>query len=171
MALTLEEAIQRFLKTDHTEMKPMVNNFVDGAVDVTDSQLGYFAVLNDTEDVLIMLGWSNTAMDNCSIIDKPLVYPLEQTGVWGDCIRERGPVMINDYQNCERPTKKGYPAEHVHVVRHMNLPIWEGEHMAGILGVGNKPTDYTDDDAHAMQQYAQAVWDVVKKGVSNAMQE
>ena len=169
MAVSVSEAVEAFLEADRTELKAFVDCFVDGAVNITSSKLGYFAAMNDAGDELIMLGWSRTAMKMCSIIDKPLRYPLEQTGVWGDCIREKGPVVINDYQNCERPTRKGYPSGHIHVVRHMNIPIWEDDRTVGILGVGTKEEDYTEEDIQSLQAYAQEVWDVVKQGVAHAV--
>jgi hypothetical protein len=78
-------------------------------------------------------------------------------------------VITNDYENCTRVTKKGYPDGHVHVERHMNVPIMCGERIRGILGVGNKTEEYTAADAAALQAYANAAWlifDQVKQGPS-----
>ncbi len=44
---------------------------------------------------------------------KPIVYPIEKTGLWGDGVHEKRPVVTNDYKSLVRPTKKGYPAGHV----------------------------------------------------------
>ena len=81
---------------------------LEEAVRLTGSQLGYLAFMNEDESVLTMHSWSKTAMEECAITDKPLVYPLETTGLWGEAVRQRQPVITNDYA-APNPLKKGYP--------------------------------------------------------------
>jgi GAF domain-containing protein len=139
-----------------------VDLFISIAAELSDSKLSYFAVVNEDETELIMLGWSKTAMEECKVVDKPITYPLETTGLWGDCVRQRQPVITNNYQTCQKETKKGYPEGHVKVVHHMNVPIWSDSRIVGVLGVGNKETPYTQDDADNLCEYAQAVWLAVR---------
>ncbi|MBI5250084.1 MAG: GAF domain-containing protein [Desulfomonile tiedjei] len=115
-----------------------VDMYVDEAIKITDSKIGYFAILSWGEDELTMLGWSKTAMEACKSITKPIKYRLVETGLWGDCVRVRRAVVTNDYASSNNPNKKGYPSGHVVVVRHMNVPINQGPKIRGILGVGNK---------------------------------
>jgi GAF domain-containing protein len=145
--------------------RQVVNCIVEEAIRLTSSKIGYFALLNEAEDELKMLGWSKSAMNACAMIDKPIIYPLEQTGLWGDCVRERGPVIVNDYAESTRVTKKGYPPGHVELIRHMNVPMHGGGRLAGILGVGNKDADYTDADAAALQKLADDVWRIVRNRI------
>jgi two-component system, OmpR family, phosphate regulon sensor histidine kinase PhoR len=129
---------------------------------LTQSTLSYFATMNPAEDVLTMIGWSKTAMANCGIMDKPIVYKLEDTGLWGDAVRERNAVITNDYKSLVKPTKKGYPDGHVNVRRHMNLPVFENRKVALVVGVGNKPTDYTTEDAQNLTDLMNEVWKTLK---------
>jgi hypothetical protein len=41
--------------------------------------------------------WSDSAMLECAMIDKPIVYRVEDTGLWGEAIRRRKPVITNDW--------------------------------------------------------------------------
>jgi GAF domain-containing protein len=122
--------------------------------------MAYFAVIDQDKDELIMLGWSKSAMAACQMQIKPIHYPIEATGLWGDCVRERGPVITNDYANCRRPTKKGYPEGHVQVDRHMNVPVMADTEIVGILGVGNRGEPYSEDDAALLQSFANAAWPI-----------
>jgi hypothetical protein len=101
-------------------------------------------------------------MMSCAMMTKPIVYKMEDTGLWGDAVRERKPVITNDYKSLVKPTKKGYPQGHVNVRRHMNLPIFEGKHIALVIGVGNKLAEYTNDDAKTLQEFMDAVWKLLK---------
>ena len=118
--------------------------------------------MNDDEDILTMIGWSKTAMDACSSIDKPIVYLLEETGLWGDAVRERQPVITNDYKNLQKPTKKGYPEGHVNVIRHMNIPVFQGDKIVAVCGVGNKEAEYTQSDGEMLIAFMDSVYPVLK---------
>jgi GAF domain-containing protein len=159
----MEKAIEKLAGMTKARKQAVVDALVEESVRVMQSTIGYFAVMNDSEDVLTMLGWSKSAMGACSMIDKPIVYPIEETGLWGDAVRERKAVVTNDYAGCKKPTKKGYPEGHIKVVRHMNVPVWENDHIAGVLGVGNKETNYTDADAQTLQDLANRAWEFVKR--------
>jgi len=129
---------------------------------LTQSTLSYFATMNAGEDVLTMIGWSKSAMVNCSMIDKPIVYNLPDTGLWGDAVRERKPVITNDYPGLVKPTKKGYPKGHVNVRKHMNLPILENGKVVMVVGVGNKSDEYNMEDAHVLEEFMNEVWKTLK---------
>jgi len=165
----LEKCINEVLANKDKSMQELISSFVEQATVLTKSEIGYFAVMNSSEDVLVMIGWSITAMSNCSIIDKPIVYALSETGMWGDAVRERKAVVTNDYANLEKETKKGYPSGHVNVIRHFNIPIWEDNHITGILGVGNKSSDYDDNDVENLQKFTQELWSTIKKEVPNEL--
>ncbi len=167
----IEPFISNVLAKKDTSMQELISSFVEEATNLTKSELSYFAVMNSVEDTLVMIGWSKTAMSNCSVIDKPIVYALTDTGLWGDCVRERKPVVTNDYKNLQKPTKKGYPAGHVEVIRHFNIPIFEDEHIAGVLGVGNKADDYTEEDVADLQEFANTLWETIKKEVPNELMQ
>ena len=129
---------------------------------LTGSTISYFATMNPAEDVLTMIGWSNSAMANCSMIDKPIVYKLVETGLWGDAVRERKAVITNDYKNLVKPTKKGYPEGHVNVRKHMNLPIFDHGKVVLVAGVGNKAGDYTLEDAKILESFMTEAWKILK---------
>jgi GAF domain-containing protein len=129
---------------------------------LTGSTISYFATMNAREDVLTMIGWSKSAMMNCSMIDKPIVYKLTDTGLWGDAVRERKAVITNDYKALVKPTKKGYPVGHVNIKRHMNLPVIENGRVVLVVGVGNKATDYGQADVALLQALMTEAWKVLK---------
>jgi PAS domain S-box-containing protein len=135
---------------------------VEGAGSVTESPLGYLAFLNDDESELSMYAWSRSAMKECAIRDKPIVYKTAKTGLWGEAVRQRRAVITNDYA-APNPAKKGYPQGHPEIVRHMNVPIMDGGHIVLVAGVANKPADYTDTDVQELLLLMQSLWLVIKR--------
>ena len=132
---------------------------------ITGSTIGYVAVMDDTETELTMVGWSMSAMADCKMIDKPIVYALKDTGMWGDAVRERKAVVTNDYKSLVKPTKKGYPAGHVEVKRHFNIPVFEGAKIVAVAGVGNKPSDYSSADVTTLTSFMNEAWKVLRNKI------
>lgn len=157
----MEESLQRLRENKGASLKRMADVLIAEAIQLTGSKIGYFATLNKWEHLLTMISWSKSAMAMCSMTNKPIVYPVENTGLWGDCVRERRSVITNDYKHCARPTKKGTPEGHVPVQRHMNVPLMDGESIKGVLGVGNREDDYTKAHAELLQAFANAAWPLV----------
>ena len=157
----MQKAIEQVKKSQKMPAKFFFNVLLGEVERLLESPISYFASVEDNEHTLIMRGWSRNVMDACSTIEKPLVYKLEETGLWGDAVRERGIVITNDYKGCKKPTKKGHPEGHVNVVRHMNIPITKNGVIVGVTGVGNKATDYTEADGKKLIEIMDKVWDIV----------
>jgi GAF domain-containing protein len=136
----------------------LVTFFLEEAIKITGSKISYLYAVNEAEDELIGMGWSKSAMAECSMFNKPVVYKLAETGIWGDALRERQPIITNDYPTCPKPTKKGIPQGHVPIERHMNIPVFVGDKIVAVTGVGNKPVDYTQGDVKAFSVFAQYFW-------------
>jgi PAS domain S-box-containing protein len=135
---------------------------LDQAVRLTRSQLGYLAFVNEDESVLTMHSWSKTAMSQCKIVDKPIVYPVHQTGLWGEAIRQRRPVITNDYQ-APNPLKKGCPEGHVSILRHMNVPVFSGRRIVAVAGVGNKQEPYDESDVRQLTLLIEGMWKIIER--------
>jgi len=135
---------------------------LEEAIRLTESKIGYLAFLNEDETVMTMYAWSKTAMEECRISDKPIIYPVETTGLWGEAVRQRRPITTNDYQ-APNPWKKSYPEGHVHITRHMNIPVFDGERIVLVAGVGNKPTDYNESDVNQLTLLMEGMWRIIQR--------
>jgi len=118
--------------------------------------------MNEDETILTMHAWSKQAMKECAMIDKPIVYPVEETGLWGEAVRQRRPVITNDY-HAPNPLKKGHPTGHVAVDRHMNVPIFSDGRIVVVAGVANKQRQYNDGDIAQLQLLIGEMWKLVEK--------
>ncbi len=135
---------------------------LEKAIELTGSTIGYLAFMNEDETVLSMYSWSKQAMKECLIESKPLVYPVETTGLWGEAVRQRQPIITNDYL-APNPVKKGYPEGHVHVRRHMNIPLFDGDRIVLVAGVGNKEEPYGDPDIKQLTLLMDGMWKIIKQ--------
>ncbi len=135
---------------------------LEEAVRLTESKIGYLAFMNADETELTMHAWSKSAMEQCQIIDKPIVYQVDQTGLWGEAVRQRKPVITNDYA-APNPAKKGCPEGHVSVTRHVNVPIFDGSRIVLVAGVGNKQDPYDESDIRQLTLLMQGMWQLIQR--------
>ena len=130
---------------DEKSLKEVADAVLEAATKLTDSPIGYLALLDEGEKVLTMHAWSSQAMDSCAVPEPTRIFPLESTGLWGEAVRQRKPIITNDYA-ASNPLKRGLPEGHIPLTRHMNVPLFDGERIVALLGVGNKKRDYLDID-------------------------
>ncbi|AEH60236.1 multi-sensor signal transduction histidine kinase [Methanosalsum zhilinae DSM 4017] len=134
---------------------------LEEAIKLTQSKIGYLAFLNSAENTLTMHSWSQRAMKECEISSKQHLYPLEETGLWGEAVRRREAVITNDYESS--PLKRGYPEGHVRIIRHMNVPIFDGQKIVALAGVGNKEEDYDQTDVKQLKLLMEGMWKIIQR--------
>ncbi len=140
----------------------LLQAFLDEAEALTSSEIGFFHFVEPDQKTLTLQAWSsNTLANMCTAEGEGRHYPIEQAGVWVDCAREGRPVIHNDYAS--QPHRKGMPEGHAPVVREMVVPVYREGKIVAILGVGNKPTDYVDDDVQSISDLASLAWDIISR--------
>ena len=163
-ALTVQRMESLLALSQMSDPSPdaFIAKVIEDAIRLTRSEIGYLAVLNEDESIMTMQYWSRSAHASCKMVDKPIVYPVEKTGLWGEAVRQRKPVVTNDY-SAPNPHKRGTPEGHVPVKRHMNIPVFHGQRIVAVAGVGNKRTDYDESDVRQLQLLMEGWWQIVMR--------
>jgi PAS domain S-box-containing protein len=130
---------------------------LEEAVRLTKSHSGYLAFVNADETVLTMHAWSKTAMAECHMEQRPLVFPVASTGLLGEPVRQRRPIIVNDY---EQPSllKRGSPDGHIAIKRHMGIPVFDGDRIVAVAGVANKEEEYSNSDVRQITLLMEGMW-------------
>jgi len=135
---------------------------IDRVGELTGSPIGFYHFYEGDQTTIFLGGWSTrTRRDFCKAAGEGTHYPLSQAGVWADCIRERRPVIHNDYASL--PHRKGLPPGHAPVDRELVVPVFIGERIVAVMGVGNKPQDYTENDVHVVSYLAEVAWHITER--------
>ncbi|MCX6678628.1 MAG: ATP-binding protein [Methanothrix sp.] len=155
------EALQRLNQMDEASIQEIADFALEAGVKLTGSKLGYLAFVDEEEKTLFMHSWSKKAMQECDIEHKRIVYHLQETGLWGEAIRQRKAVITNDYASC--PQRRGTPAGHVKIVRHMNVPIMDKSKIVIVAGLGNKVEEYDDSDVRQLTLLMSGMWKIMQR--------
>jgi PAS domain S-box-containing protein len=128
--------------------KAIYDFILEKIVRMTRSGYGFFGLLDADEKVMTIHAWSGEAMKDCGMVDKPVEYRIDEVGIWGEAVRQRKPLIVNDY-SAPHQARKGYPSGHVPLTRLMVVPTFSGGRIVTVAAVANKVDGY--DDADLMQ--------------------
>ncbi|MCC8987567.1 MAG: PAS domain-containing protein, partial [Candidatus Contendobacter sp.] len=158
--MRLKAMFEMSQQSDQMDERELLQRGIEEAVRLTGSEIGYLHFVNDDQETIQLYTWSADTLKHCTAVYESH-YPISMAGVWADTARRRGPVVHNDYQNL--PDRRGYPAGHAHLVRHLGVPVVEGDQVRIMLGVGNKPTNYDQSDEHELQLIGDDLWRIVMR--------
>lgn len=162
--LARQEVLLKLKKMGGCSFQEIIDYAREEAVRLTKSKIGYIAFPTPDETTLIMHSWSKSSVRECSIDEQNRlhVYPVHRTGLWGEAIRQRKPLILNNYQ-FPSSLKKGFPKGHVRLSRYMHVPIFDGGRIVIVIGVGNKEDDYDANDIFNLMLLMQGLWEVIQK--------
>jgi len=135
---------------------------LEASLSTMQSEVAFIGMIDESESTMTIHRWSKDAMARCAIDDKPIIYPVSQAGSWGECIRRRQAVLVNDYQ-APHPGKKGLPEGHVPIRRFLAVPVMDKGRVALAAAVANKAKDYTKDDVKAFNSLLAKMWEIFKR--------
>lgn len=138
-----------------TSERTVMQQAVDLAVQLTDSNVGYIHYVNPDQDSIELCTWSTGSIENCTVIfDRH--YPLSKAGIWADTARFSSPQVHNDYP--AEPMRRGLPPGHTTVTRHLGVPAVTHDGVRLLMGVGNAARPYDEADVAVAQQIVDAAW-------------
>ncbi len=145
----------------HT-LNELLRKTLDEVAEISGSRIGFYHFVEKDQKTLSLQAWSTRTLNEfCETEGYDRHYSIDQAGVWVDCVREKRPIVHNDYASL--PHRKGIPAGHAPVIRELTVPVVKDDLIVAILGVGNKDSDYTDDDVRTVSFIADVTWEIVSK--------
>ncbi len=145
----------------HT-LNELLTKTLDEIEALTHSQIGFYRFLLPDRETSLLQAWSTQTKDKfCQVPGEELHHKVSTAGVWADCVRRKEPVIYNDY--AALPHKKGLPEGHAEVSRVLTAPVMRDGKVVAIVGVGNKATDYTEQDVEIVSYLADVTWEIAEK--------
>jgi len=138
------------------------------AIKLTESKIGYIYHYYEDRKEFVLNTWSKGVMKECEIMEQPTIYQLEKTGLWGEAVRQRKPILSNDFQS-PHPLMKGQPEGYAPLSKFLTIPIIIDGQIKAVVGVANKETDYDDTDILQLTLLMDNVWKIVER--KNAVDE
>lgn len=129
---------------------------------LTGSTIGFLHFVEADQENILLQAWSTrTSREYCKAEGEGLHYNISKAGIWTECIHTKTPVIHNNYETA--PNKKGLPEGHAALIRELVIPVVRNEKVVAIVGVGNKPAEYTNTDAEIASYLADIIWEITEK--------
>ncbi len=144
-----------------------VPSFLDYALEevlrLTESPYGYIYFYDEDTQQFTLNTWSQGVMPDCGVPggESLTTYDLAKTGLWGDVVRQRRPLIVNDY-SFDHPDAKGTPEGHVPLTRWMSVPVFERGRIVAVVGVANRPSDYGEALIQQVTLMMRSVWEMTR---------
>jgi two-component system phosphate regulon sensor histidine kinase PhoR len=142
-------------------IKEVCDFVLEASQPLTASEIGFMGFLNEDESQMTIHSWSQSVMKQCKIHDRPIVFNIAEAGVWGEAVKQRQPVIINDYNSS--PLKKGIPDGHVGIKRFMAVPLFDKDRIVAVTAVGNKSQEYGEHDIRQLQLLLEGMLQIIKR--------
>jgi signal transduction histidine kinase len=134
---------------------------------ITQSECGFLGFLDAGGSILHLHTWSIMSGGKCAIADTPRKFPVEKAGSWGEAVRRKKPLIVNDF-SAPHGHKKGCPAGHVELKRLMVLPVIDGTEVVAVSAVANKEREYDETDMLQLKLLLDTMWEIIKRSQAEA---
>lgn len=142
-------------------LSELLRKTLDEAEALTNSKIGFYHFVNNDQKSISLQQWSTDTVEHyCDIPDLGRHDPVEKAGIWVECIKMQAPTIHNDYASMKNT--KGLPKGHAALERELVVPVIRGGKVRAILGMGNKPTEYTEQDVEIVSQIADLCWEIAE---------
>lgn len=158
----LNKRIELLEYSSNHEVKKTMQKALDFAEELTNSEISFWHHISDDMNNILLQQWStNTIGINCTAEAHSHHANIKDAGIWADCIRLKKTVVHNDYKNVKH--KKGLPEGHADMTRQLIVPVIKENEIVAIIGVGNKKTNYVEDDIRVMETFGNVAWTIYEK--------
>ena len=165
------ESLANIFQFQAANQQELLDYALEQALSLTDSRIGYICYYDEEKQEFTINSWSKEAGQNCNIVEPPTHFQLDKTGFWGEAVRQRKPIYVNNFQ-AENPLKKGCPQGHVDFHNYLTIPVFQENRIVAVVGVADKEEDYNQGDSTRLTLLMDTVWKLVeRRQAEEALQE
>jgi diguanylate cyclase (GGDEF)-like protein/PAS domain S-box-containing protein len=139
-----------------------LNYALRALLELSGSQFGYIFFYHEETQELVLNAFTPEVPGQCPVEGRLPVYRLADTGIWGEAIRKRAPIIVNGFTR-QNSLKKGGPLGLVKLERFMSIPVIIDREIVAAIGFANKQTDYDEGDVAEMTMLMSGVWNAVQR--------
>lgn len=156
------ESLLRVSQYTSKNCQELLDFALEEAIRLTHSKIGYIYYYSEDAREFTLNTWSRDVMKECNVMNPKTCYELDKTGIWGEVVRQRTPVLLNDFQ-AHHPLKKGYPDGHAPLYRFLSIPVFDNEQIVAVVAVANRESDYTQTDVLQLMLLMSSVWQMTER--------
>lgn len=135
---------------------------VNETVRLTASTIGYLAFLNEDETVITIKAWSDFTNTILPVSELPQQMVVVNTSWLSLAVKQRKPIVVNEV-NPITSEKTKIKFGKLEFSRLANIPIFDGERVAAVVGIANKTEEYNDGDILQATLLVTGMWRIIQQ--------
>jgi signal transduction histidine kinase/ABC-type amino acid transport substrate-binding protein len=156
------DALLQLNERPNDSIQEIVEFAFEQMIRLTKSRFGYLA-FDDQEGMIYSVRSRDAKSRKQPITEATTGFTPETKGLWGKAVLNKEPVISNYYPH-SNPKMKGLPEGCRRTLfRYMNVPIFKGDRVVAVAGVGNKSQDYDASDLRQLTLLTQGLWRLLQK--------
>jgi GAF domain-containing protein len=156
------QALVRLFQLENRGLVEFLDAVLDEIVALSASRFGYIYYYSEESELFTLHSWSRGVMASCAIANPATKYELARTGLWGEAVRQRRSIVVNDFA-VRNPLKRGYPEGHAQLTRYMTIPVFSRGRIVAVVAAANKAAPYTAHDVGQLTQLMDVVWRITER--------
>lgn len=160
-AKRFEALAQLPLLSETLEELPFIQKALEVIEDITQSKVSFMHFISDDESTIELVAWSKRTLEEQCNVPHDTHYPTLCAGVWIKALHQKQALIINDYPSIA--SKQGLPKGHIPLTRFISLPIMEEGKVVMMCGLGNKKSDYGQEDTQTLELLGSEVWRIIQR--------
>ncbi|NPV67436.1 MAG: PAS domain S-box protein [Anaerolineae bacterium] len=154
------QSLVHLSQNDIASIQQLLEHALNEAARLMESQIGYLCLYDEDSQTFSLTTWFGEAQQAAAMPAAPTTGMPDVTDLCQQVIRQRAPVVVNT-----NPVllPLASPAEGVVLTRQMSVPVFSGEKIVAVAGVGNREPDYTPADATQLALLMDSVWRIVER--------
>lgn len=131
--------VDLFKQADASDESTIVRRVIDQAMEVMQSPLAYFYLVDPAQRLITLAAWRDQSKPQVVMADSE-PQQIGRAVLFTECVRSKHITANNDASR--KPQIDGLPD----LMRYVAVPILFGDSVFAVLGVGNRDSNYSDDD-------------------------
>jgi len=154
------ESLLRIAQFQANSNQELLDFALSEAIQITRSKVGFIYLYDEHKKMLSLSSWSTGVMHQGTETKPQPEYLLDKTGVWGDVIRNRKPLIVNI---CQDNTGGETPIGNAKLNRFLSIPVLYEDAIVAVIGVANKTNKYDSTDVRQLTLLMDSVWKVLER--------
>jgi PAS domain S-box-containing protein len=131
-------------------------------IKLADSRFGVFYAYDNETRELKLRALTKETYKYLAPGKRKYSYKLEQTGILGESIRQKKPVIIMTKQIPDLAAN-GFPEGRYKIDNYLTVPIWRNNQIIGVAGVANKDQSYDSTDVQQITLLINSMWNILQR--------
>jgi signal transduction histidine kinase/ligand-binding sensor protein len=147
---------------DTASCSKLLEIMMEKALQLVESSIGYLFEYHEGSRLFTFSGCTQTQTSCSSAVQPQAIFGLDAAGLWGEAVRQRSPVIVNRPVVADTPAPEESQGD-AGLIRHLSLPIFNKDSIVAAIVIGNKESDYTEEDVRHLMLFLKGAWNLVER--------